>query len=195
MLTVMCSIVAKIFSHAKAIAPCVMLIDKVEEMLALDPNSKSDAGKGINVQLMICMSALKDSGDKVWIIGTTNKPWDLSLGIRRRFTERIYVPLPEKEDVLKLLKYRLRSLTLSQTRARREPFALEKAVLGQELDVLVTDYFRKPQKQHLSGDEVLQSMDTIPETLSQELLLSDARIFKKVGLRYSHKLSPAADQY
>ena len=139
------------------------------------------ASEGITIAFSKCMSEVRDSGLEITIVATTNKPWKLSSAMLRRFTAKIYVSLPEKKHVLKLLKNSLKRLEQRETPSGRQPFTLEKAVLGETLDKLTTEYFRKPQERYLTGDEVVQSVNTIGETLSEELLQSGARIFKKVG--------------
>ncbi len=44
-----------------------------------------------------------DQDDKILIIGTTNRPEELDEAARRRFTKKIYVPLPNNEARLQLI--------------------------------------------------------------------------------------------
>ena len=172
--------VANIFSYAQAVAPCLICIDEVEEMLASNTDPQIGAEEGISIQFLKHMSAVKDSGHSVWVVAATSRPWNLSPAMRRRFTSRIYVPLPEKKDVLKLLKSRLKGLERTKSLSGRNRFELEKGVLGQDLDVMTTTYFKKPRKQYLSGDDVVQSVETIRRVLLEELEQADARFFKEV---------------
>jgi SpoVK/Ycf46/Vps4 family AAA+-type ATPase len=59
------------------------------------------------------MDGISDKGKAlhVYVIGATNKPWDLDWAFIRRFQKRILVPLADRETRLRMLK--LYSSTLS----------------------------------------------------------------------------------
>ena len=44
------------------------------------------------------------------MLGATNLPWALDPAIRRRFEKRIYIPLPDKEARMYLLRNKLKGL-------------------------------------------------------------------------------------
>jgi len=44
----------------------------------------------------------------VLVLGATNLPWSLDPAIRRRFEKRIYIPLPEFNGRLSLVKNKLK---------------------------------------------------------------------------------------
>lgn len=167
--------VANIFSQAQAIAPCLIWIDEAEKLLG--------AEESISAQLRKYMTAVRDSGQEVWIVAATNKPWKLSEPIVRRFTNRIYVSLPDKQDALMLLRNSLRSLQQTTTTSGHHPYTLNKGVLGEKLDQLMGKYCSQPQQRYLSCDDVVRSVETIPRALLEELKKSGARPrpFKKVG--------------
>jgi vacuolar protein-sorting-associated protein 4 len=48
------------------------------------------------------MDGLGNSMDGILVLGATNLPWMLDVGIRRRFEQRIYIPLPDREARLKM---------------------------------------------------------------------------------------------
>lgn len=101
MLTLVCRVVANIFAHAQAVAPCLIFIDEVEEMLGSNRDTQTGAEQGVEIQFLKHMSLLQDSRAKVWILAATNRPWTLSQAMCRRFSEAIICPLPEQPNVLK----------------------------------------------------------------------------------------------
>ena len=186
--------VANIFSQAQSVAPCLIWIDQVEELLAFNTASHIGAEEGISVQFLKHMTAVRDSGQKVWIVAATNKPWNLSPPMLRRFTSRIYVSLPDKHDVLMLLKKRLKFVRQTKTCSGHQPYTLDKEVLGEEMDKLTNKYFKYPRQRYLSGDDIVRGVQTIPQALLEELKKSGARIFKKVGLGTIYQVSTFADK-
>jgi vacuolar protein-sorting-associated protein 4 len=62
------------------------------------------------------MQGLGHNDDGVLILGATNLPWALDPAIRRRFERRIYIPLPDYEARLGMVKRGLKDTehTLSE---------------------------------------------------------------------------------
>lgn len=51
------------------------------------------------------MQGVSNEDDKgLLVLGATNLPWNLDSAIRRRFEKRIYIPLPDLEAKLALIK-------------------------------------------------------------------------------------------
>jgi SpoVK/Ycf46/Vps4 family AAA+-type ATPase len=53
------------------------------------------------------MDGITDKGKNlhIYVIGATNKPWDLDWAFVRRFQKRIFVPLPDGETRLNMLQH------------------------------------------------------------------------------------------
>jgi len=109
--------VKRIFDAARRIArsgrPVIIVIDEVDSLMGV---FSSEVGGEVRVrnQFLKEMDGLhtKDSREMIFVIGTTNKPWSLDIGFIRRFQKRIYVPSPNHEVRLALLRHYTRNLDL-----------------------------------------------------------------------------------
>lgn len=82
-------------SSKKENVPVIMLIDEVDSLLG---NSQNENGGEIRVknQFLTEMDGVNDKGKNLqtYVIAATNKPWKLDWAFLRRFSKRIYIPLP-----------------------------------------------------------------------------------------------------
>ena len=82
-------------SSKKESVPVIMLIDEVDSLLG---NSQNENGGEIRVknQFLTEMDGVNDKGKNLqtYVIAATNKPWKLDWAFLRRFSKRIYIPLP-----------------------------------------------------------------------------------------------------
>ncbi len=110
--------VAKIFKKARELSmsgrPVIIFIDEVDSLLGVFSN---EVGGEVRVrnQFLKEMDGVLDKSFKylVYVIAATNKPWRLDDAFIRRFQKRIYVPLPNREARLELLKLYTNGLKLS----------------------------------------------------------------------------------
>lgn len=110
--------VAKVFKKARELSmsgrPVIIFIDEVDSLLGVFSN---EVGGEVRVrnQFLKEMDGVLDKSFKylVYVIAATNKPWRLDDAFIRRFQKRIYVPLPNKEARVELLKLYTNGLKLS----------------------------------------------------------------------------------
>lgn len=127
-----------LFELAKFYAPSTIFIDEIDSMCsARGQSNEHEASRRAKSQLLIEMdgvagalgktksnnfSSLKrfssrtgseDPSKLVTVLGATNHPWDLDDAMRRRLEKRIYIPLPDFETRLQLLKINLKEVPLA----------------------------------------------------------------------------------
>ncbi len=101
--------VAKLFGSARKSAidskPAIVFVDELDSLMGQHSN---EVGGEIRVrnQFLKEMDGIMDKGKSlhVYVIGATNKPWDLDWAFIRRFQKRILVPLPDHHTRLMMLK-------------------------------------------------------------------------------------------
>ena len=101
--------VAKLFNLARGIAsegkPAIIFIDEIDSLAGVHSN---EVGGEVRVrnQFLKEMDSIVDKGKKlhVYVIGATNKPWELDWAFIRRFQRRILVPLPNYKSRLQMFK-------------------------------------------------------------------------------------------
>jgi SpoVK/Ycf46/Vps4 family AAA+-type ATPase len=110
--------VAKLFATARKIAdggrPAIVFIDELDSLIGKHTN---EVGGEVRVrnQFLKEMDGIIDKGKNihVYVIGATNKPWDLDWPFIRRFQKRILVPLPDYNARLQMFKLYTSNLTLA----------------------------------------------------------------------------------
>jgi SpoVK/Ycf46/Vps4 family AAA+-type ATPase len=101
--------VAKLFGSARKSAnegkPAIVFVDELDSLMGQHSN---EVGGEIRVrnQFLKEMDGIVDKGKAlhVYVIGATNKPWDLDWAFIRRFQKRILVPLADNTTRLSMLK-------------------------------------------------------------------------------------------
>lgn len=110
--------VAELFTTTRKIAndgrPAIVFIDELDSLIGKHSNEVGGEVRFRN-QFLKEMDGIIDKGKKihVYVIGATNKPWDLDWPFIRRFQKRILVPLPDYNARLHMFKLYTGQVTLS----------------------------------------------------------------------------------
>ena len=110
--------VAKLFGTARKSAtdgkPAIVFVDELDSLMGAHTN---EVGGEIRVrnQFLKEMDGIVDKGKNlhVYVIGATNKPWDLDWAFIRRFQKRILVPLADHSTRLNMFKVYSATLVIS----------------------------------------------------------------------------------
>jgi len=96
------------FTLARRLAPCVIFIDEIDSILSSREHG-DDSSHGtltsVKTTIMQEWDGLRTTGDRVVVIGSTNRPFDLDEAVLRRMPRRILVDLPDlgtREEILKV---------------------------------------------------------------------------------------------
>lgn len=110
-----------VFTLARRLAPCVVFIDEVDSLLSSREGSSDDSAHGTLTSVKTTMMSEWDGlnsgtngiggSDRVVVIGSTNRPFDLDEAVLRRFPRRILVDLPDLET-----RHEILTVTLADNR-------------------------------------------------------------------------------
>jgi len=86
------------FTLARRLAPCVIYIDEIDSILSSREHG-DDSSHGtltsVKTTIMQEWDGLRTTKDRVMVIGSTNRPFDLDEAVLRRMPRRILVDLPD----------------------------------------------------------------------------------------------------
>jgi len=98
---------AAIFSLAKKLSPCIIFIDEIDSFLSSRTGGEHEASRRIKNEFMTLWDGLKTSeGERITVMGATNRPGDLDDAVLRRMPRRLLVDLPDivaREKILRIL--------------------------------------------------------------------------------------------
>lgn len=102
--------VKELFSQAKAHAPSIIFIDEIDAVGRARGGMRNDERKSTLNQLLTEMDGFEDSNGVI-VIAATNKIDIIDEALLRsgRFDRRIFIPLPDKNDRLEILKTYMRN--------------------------------------------------------------------------------------
>ncbi|XP_060852189.1 katanin p60 ATPase-containing subunit A1-like isoform X3 [Rhopalosiphum padi] len=114
-------LVRLLFEMAKIHSPSTIFIDEVDSLCSLrGSEGEHEASRRFKAELLIHMDGLNSSSDEentpsIMVLAATNHPWDIDDAFRRRFEKRIYLPLPNDESRITLLKLCLEGVNLDES--------------------------------------------------------------------------------
>ncbi|KAL1519705.1 hypothetical protein AB1Y20_023215 [Prymnesium parvum] len=135
-------LVRALFEAASARRPAIIFIDEIDALATTRTDSESDSSRRLKNELLVRMS---DAPEGVLVLAATNMPWALDPAVRRRFEKRVYIPLPDANARLALLKIHLGATPhrLSEGMCRTIAQRTE-GFSGADMSVLVRDALMEP---------------------------------------------------
>jgi transitional endoplasmic reticulum ATPase len=110
--------VREVFEKARAAAPCVLFFDELDSIAQSRGNMAGDAGGSGDRVMNQLLTEMDGIGAKknVFIIGATNRPDIIDPALMRpgRLDQLIYIPMPDIESRLGILKSTLRNSPVSK---------------------------------------------------------------------------------
>ncbi|KAG0344985.1 hypothetical protein BG004_004032 [Podila humilis] len=134
-------LVRTLFAIAQELQPSVIFIDEVDSILTERSESEHEASRRLKTEFLLQFDgAGSNSDDRVLVMGATNRPQELDEAARRRFVKRIYIPLPESETRLGLLKKLLQGQDYKLTTAEFQKLVqVTEGYSGSDLTALAKD--------------------------------------------------------
>nr|CAH7766823.1 unnamed protein product [Callosobruchus chinensis] len=97
--------VRALFTVARVHQPAVIFIDEIDSLLSQRSDTEHESSRRIKTEFLVQLDgAMTDNEERLLVIGATNRPQELDEAARRRFVKRLYIPLPEFEARLQLVK-------------------------------------------------------------------------------------------
>ncbi|CCW72191.1 unnamed protein product [Phytomonas sp. Hart1] len=102
-----------LFAVAIVKQPSVIFIDEIDSLLSMRGEGEMDAVRRVKTEFLVHLDGVAtNSGDRVLLIGATNRPDELDEAARRRLEKRLYIPLPDltaRQQLIERLLATLRS--------------------------------------------------------------------------------------
>ncbi|KAH8584840.1 katanin p60 fidgetin family AAA ATpase [Cryptosporidium sp. chipmunk genotype I] len=114
-------LIKALFDVARERAPSIIFIDEIDSLCSSRSEQENEATRRIKTEFLVQMDGVNSNSSNnnnfkpILVLGTTNIPWEIDSGIRRRFERRIYIPLPDEESRVLLIKNGLKSINHSLT--------------------------------------------------------------------------------
>jgi len=172
--------VAKLFGSARKSAtegkPAIVFIDELDSLMGKHSN---EVGGEVRVrnQFLKETDGIVDKGKNlhVYVIGATNKPWDLDWAFIRRFQKRILVPLPDHHTRLMMFKLYTSNLQLAPDVDLHELARLSEGFSGSDIrDVcqsahlkLIGEFFESGQASNKQAKPRPLRMDDFRQILEE----------------------------
>lgn len=128
-------------------SPCVIFFDEVDALMSRRGDANEhEASRRVKSALLQEMDGLVSgqAKERILVLATTNKPWDLDEAIRRRLEKRVYVRLPATlQELTNLFRLHLRSV--------------KHCIPDEELAHILAEHACLPEQESAEGDATGQT--------------------------------------
>ncbi|XP_021370518.1 vacuolar protein sorting-associated protein 4-like [Mizuhopecten yessoensis] len=112
-------LIKELFQHATTHeGRSVIFIDEIDSISRQRNSREEEHTRRIKTELLKQMEGAdnSDKADKIFLLCATNCPWELDSAFLRRFQKRIYIPLPDKQARIELMKIHTKGNKLDFTK-------------------------------------------------------------------------------
>ncbi|RLF48572.1 MAG: ATPase, partial [Thermoplasmata archaeon] len=182
--------VREIFKRAKQAAPCIVFLDEID---AIAPRRGSYLGESgvterIVNQLLTSMDGL-ESMEGVFVIGATNRPDILDPALLRpgRFDRLVYVPPPDKEGRLKILKVHTKNMPLAEDVDLENLAERTEGYVGADIMALCREAAMMALREDIKADKVYmkhfeKSLEVVKPSVDEETVKYYEELSKMLGM-------------
>jgi transitional endoplasmic reticulum ATPase len=178
--------IREIFRRAREAAPCIIFFDELDS-IAHRRGLHTDSGvtdRMVN-QLLTEMDGMMTLKEVV-VIGATNRPDILDPALLRpgRFDRVIYVPPPDKQARLQILKVHTRSMPLAPDVDLNQLAALTEGYSGADLEAVCREAALSAARENMDADRVewrhfMQALQKVAPSITDDLKREYDRIMKE----------------
>lgn len=93
-----------LFDIAKHNRPCTIFIDELDALSSRRDENQHEASRRFKSELLTQMDGILESNDDIFILATSNLPWEVDSAILRRFDKKIMVDLPQADARKKMFE-------------------------------------------------------------------------------------------
>ncbi|XP_011505292.1 PREDICTED: nuclear valosin-containing protein-like [Ceratosolen solmsi marchali] len=135
--------IRELFEQAITIAPCILFLDEIDAVAPQRATAQKEMERRIVSQLLLCLDELgmKSNGNKILVLGATNRPDSLDPALRRagRFDREISLGIPDKEARAAILKIHTINVILSPEINLLNIASLTPGFVGADLVALIRE--------------------------------------------------------
>ena len=111
-------LIQALFAIAAEKQPSVVFIDEIDSILGARSSEEHEASRRLKTEFLVQFDGVGTrQEDRIVVVGSTNRPFDLDEAVLRRFTARIFLPLPSLEARSQMIKNQLKTVKSEMTDA------------------------------------------------------------------------------
>ena len=111
-------LVRALFDVATERQPSVIFIDEIDSILGARSSGEHEVTRRLKTEFLVHFDGVgTKTEDRVLMIGATNRPYDLDDAVLRRFTARIFLPLPGLDARIQMINNQLKTVKNSLSEA------------------------------------------------------------------------------
>ncbi|XP_011161117.1 nuclear valosin-containing protein-like isoform X2 [Solenopsis invicta] len=135
--------IRELFEQALSLAPCVVFLDEIDAVTPNRATAQREMERRIVAQLLSSLDELNlnENGDRVLVIGATNRPDSLDPALRRagRFDREVCLGIPDREARARILAVHTEKVVLAPNVSLSTIASLTPGFVGADLVALIRE--------------------------------------------------------
>jgi AAA+ superfamily predicted ATPase len=185
-----------VFEQARANAPCIIMFDELDAIGTKRSGSSPAGGDNSAMRLAVNqflteMNGVEENPEGIYVIGTTNQPWDIDPALKRsgRFGDHIYLSPPNHRARVEMFRYSMKNKPkgrigfgrLARATAGYSPADIERIVDKAAMKPLLHEHKYSKERKLKMKDimSILKDKDTAGSSLDEWYLMVKKDVISK----------------